>query len=99
MKDQMTDGYFCTGVYATTDEVERMKAAYRLPVARIGGHFPDPEKVMHAAALAHGLPEIRGHYGCDFRDGEFIREKDALDMPPDKWSDGDPDGYGNTENA
>lgn len=90
MKDEKTAAYFCTGVMATPEEVERMKAEYKKPVAKIGGVWPEPEKVVHQAALAHGLPEIAGFYGCDFRDGEFIREKDALDRPVDAWPAGGP---------
>jgi len=28
----------------------------------------------HAVALAHGLPEIPGFYGCDLKTGEFVRD-------------------------
>lgn len=85
MKDAMTEPYFTTGVYATADEIKSMKNEHAKPVARIGGVWPEPEKLTHRIALAHGLPEIRGYYGCDFRDGEFIREKDALVGTPDAW--------------
>ncbi len=81
MVDEMTKAFVCTGVYATPEEIEVMKGERALPVARIGGMWPSPERTMHAYAIAHGLPEIRGFYGCDFRDGEFIRVKDE-DMEP-----------------
>lgn len=85
MKDEKTAAFFCTGVLATPEEVANMRAEYALPVARIGGIWPTPERTVHRYALAHGLPEIRGFYGCDFRDGEFIREKDADKGEPDVW--------------
>ena len=31
------------------------------------------EKV-HATALKHGLPEIKGFYGCDLSNGEFLKQ-------------------------
>jgi hypothetical protein len=84
MKDEKTSAYFCTGVLATPEEVAEMKFEYSLPLARIGGRWPEPEKMVHKFALAHGLPEIAGHYGCDFRDGEFICEKEAGE-PTTEW--------------
>lgn len=85
MKDDKTAAYFCTGVLATAEEINQMRDEYRMPVAKIGGRWPEPEKLTHDLALKHGLPEIKGFYGCDFRDGEFIREKDATDGPADSW--------------
>lgn len=79
MKDERTVSFFCTGVYATEDEIKRMKDEYATPLIVVGGRVPCPALVMHQCALAHGLPEIEGHYGCDFRDGEFLREKNALE--------------------
>ncbi len=84
MKDEQTKDYFCTSVYATPEEIAVMRAEYQKPLARIGGVWPQPEKLVHTTALAHGLPEIRGHYGCDFRDGEFLREQDAGE-PTTDW--------------
>lgn len=86
VKDENTAAYFCTGVYATPEEIEAIKFEFRLPLAKINGRWPEPEKAMHRAALAHGLPEIRGHYGVDFRDGEFLREKDAGE-PTTEWAE------------
>lgn len=85
MKDDKTAAYFCTGVFATPDEVKLMKDEYSLPVMMFGGRAPEPEKTVHRMALSHGLPEIRGFYGCDLRDGEFIREKDASEGDADRW--------------
>lgn len=87
MKDQQTEKWFCTGVLATPEEVETMQEAYAIPLMVIADRIPRPEKTVHAIALAHGLPEIRGFYGCDFRDGEFIREQDANVGEPDSWED------------
>lgn len=95
MKDDKTAAFFCTGVFATPDEVSRMKAEFSMPVARIGGTWPTPERTMHGLALAHGLPEIKGFYGCDFRDGEFIREKGATDGEVDRWGAYPPDDIRN----
>ena len=95
MNDHMTAAYFCTGVFATKEEVAEMKAEHAKPAARIGGVWPEPERLMHRLALAHGLPEIHGFYGCDFRDGEFIREKDATEGEPDAWGEHPPDDIRN----
>ncbi len=81
MKDEATKDYVCTGVFATSEEIERIMTERALPMARVFGRWPEPEKVTHRAALSHGLPEIVGFYGIDFRDGEFIRVKDE-DMEP-----------------
>jgi len=88
MKDEVTKGYVCTGVFATPEEIERIMTERALPMARVFGRWPEPEKVTHRAALSHGLPEIVGFYGIDFRDGEFIRVRDG-DMdkgePSSEW--------------
>jgi hypothetical protein len=60
-----------TGVFATEEQVERMKSA---AIMMVGGVTPeDPAKVAHACALEQGLPEIEGYYGCDLKAGEFVR--------------------------
>jgi endonuclease V-like protein UPF0215 family len=62
-----------TGVFATADEIERMKAAARMPYMVVGGVPPESAaQVAHRLALRHGLPEIPGYYGCDLRTGEFV---------------------------
>lgn len=73
------DGYIGTGVLATEVEVRLMREAFSMPVMRIGGHWPkEPWLVVHEYAIRHGLPELVGHYGCDFSRREFIRERDAV---------------------
>lgn len=64
-----------TGVFATAEELERIKAAASAPYIVVGGYAPpDPRKIVHAAALAHDLPEISGYYGIDIEGGgEFLR--------------------------
>jgi hypothetical protein len=62
-----------TGVYATDEQKERMRAAMSAPVILVGGVGPrSPQQVAHACALEQGLPEIRGYYGCDLETGEFV---------------------------
>lgn len=74
MKDARTTSFLCTGVYATADEIARMRAEFDKSI----GQIPCPTLVIHQCALAHGLPQIMGHYGCDFRDGEFIRDRNDV---------------------
>ena len=38
-----------------------------------GQPMSNPAKEAHRFALAHGLPEITGYYGCDLRTGEFVK--------------------------
>ena len=62
-----------TSVFATNDEIERMKHAVSMPFIKIGDRWPkSAQEVAHEFALKHGLPEIPGYYGCDLRTGEFI---------------------------
>lgn len=77
-----------TGVFATREEVARLKEqagqaaetpAIALSVADglAGRDFASlaRERLMHwchEAALAHGLPEVPGWYGCDLETGEFL---------------------------
>lgn len=61
-----------TGVFATDEEVEALKAAASAPAIAL--HIPrrSVQQICHDYALAHGLPEIRGYYGCDLTNGEFV---------------------------
>ena len=77
-----------TGVFATDAEVKDLKvlleAAQTTPVIAMSsahalgqGGFSGQawdlvKKAAHAAALAHGLPEIEGYYGCNLTTGEFV---------------------------
>lgn len=62
-----------TGVFATEEEIETMKRALDTPYMIFGGKPPrSAAEVAHSLALAHGLPEIPGRYGCDLRTGEFV---------------------------
>lgn len=64
-----------TGVFATPEEIERLSAAASQPVMFLSGGQPMGEDVAvtcHLLALAHGLPEIPGRYGCDLKTGEFV---------------------------
>jgi hypothetical protein len=80
------NGYFYTAVAATDDEERRMREAYSAPMIVFGNYLPpDPAETVHAVALLHGLPEIRGHYGYDFKQHEFIRLADATQGEPDRW--------------
>jgi len=77
-----------TNVFATDDEVKKLKEllhrAQTTPViafssahAMSGGASGDAwqrvKERCHGAALAHGLPEIPGFYGCDLETGEFVQ--------------------------
>jgi hypothetical protein len=61
------------GVFATAEEIETLKGVASAPYLVIGGQPPpDPAEEAHRIALAHGLPEIEGYYGCDLKTGEFV---------------------------
>lgn len=63
-----------TGVYATPEEVEILKAALDMPLIALQTGVPEsPAIKAHRYALAHGLPEVQGYYGIDLRTGEFLR--------------------------
>jgi hypothetical protein len=63
-----------------------MQQAYKAPRIVVGSYLPSaPAETVHAIALRHGLPEIRGHYGYDFAEHDFIRLPDAVEGEPDKW--------------
>ena len=55
------------GVFATAEEVDHLKRVLNMPYIVIGG------VATHRIALAHGLPEIPGYYGCDLRTGELVQ--------------------------
>ncbi len=57
-----------------------------LPVMVIGGSVTESQaECMHRYALANGLPDIKGHYGYDFAEHEFIRWPDAFEEAPDAF--------------
>jgi len=77
-----------TGVFCTEDEAKRFtqlaEEARKTPVIafssehalRDGGlsgqAWRRVHESIHSSALAHGLPEIHGYYGCDLRNHEFV---------------------------
>ena len=78
----MNTNYFYTGVRATESEEHDMLNP--LPYMVIGGSVTESSaEQIHRMALARGLPEIRGYYGYDFKEHEYIRLLDALDSAPD----------------
>ena len=78
--------FFYTGKGADERTEKFMRAAYGAPVMVVGGSLPPSfEETMHACALDAGLPEIRGFYGYDFAEHEFIRMFDADQGEPDCW--------------
>lgn len=63
-----------TGIKATTEEIESLKSLMNQPYLVANGVPPlDPLQEAHKLALAHGLPEIPGYYGCDLKTGEFVQ--------------------------
>ncbi len=61
-----------TGVFATEEQIARIRAAVETPYMVVGGVPPeDPRVVCHRCALEQGLPEIPGTYGV-YGDGEFV---------------------------
>ncbi len=77
----MTCGTKHTGIKATEEEIEKCqqlaKVAQSTPVIKVGSvdisaaAWKEAIEAVHAAALAHGLPEIEGYYGMT-PDGEFV---------------------------
>lgn len=62
-----------TGVFATADEIERLKQTTKTPLIALNAGMPEsPQQAAHRLAMGHGLPEIKGYYGCDLRTGEFV---------------------------
>jgi hypothetical protein len=65
-----------TNVFATKDEIDSLKKPVRYMV--FSGVEPEsPLEKCHRMALSHGLPEIKGYYGCDLRTGEFVSAEDS----------------------
>jgi len=61
-------------VFATEKEIQTMKDAMKMPYIKIGDYWTEtPQEVCHKIALSHGLPEIKGYYGCDLITGEFVK--------------------------
>jgi hypothetical protein len=73
------------GVFATEDEIQRIKHCQSMPVMAFTNPAPpgpgispvipmseSPVEAAHRAALSHGLPEIPGYYGIDLSNGEFV---------------------------
>lgn len=76
------------GVFATPEQIERVKFAQSAPlmgmtnpeppgpgVSPVVPMFRSPIEVAHAAALEQGLEEFDGYYGIDLSNGEFLRAK------------------------
>jgi len=61
-------------VFATKEEIEQLKVSVSCSGMFLSGGQPmsEPAKDAHRIALAHGLPEITGFYGCDLQTGEFV---------------------------
>lgn len=81
----LPEGVVGTGVFATDEEREYLEElatkARNTPVIMVGGMdvsgtaWQRVNTACHAAALKHGLPEIKGFYGLGL-DGEFIKQAD-----------------------
>ena len=65
-------------VFATQEEIEDLKTSLKVSGMCLSGGQPmsNPAEEAHRFALAHGLPEITGYYGCDLRTGEFVKAGD-----------------------
>ena len=63
-----------TNIFATKEEIESIKTAQSVSGMFLTGGQPmgEPLKEAHRLALKHGLPKIRGYYGIDLRNGEFL---------------------------
>lgn len=75
-------------VFATAEEIERIKFCQNAPMIAITNPAPpgpgvphaipafqSPIEAAHQAALDHGLPEIPGYYGIDLSNGQFIKAR------------------------
>jgi hypothetical protein len=73
-------------VFATTEQIARVKDAQNKPLMAITNPAPpgpgvphaismflSPLEVAHAIALEQGLPAFEGFYGIDLSNGEFIK--------------------------
>lgn len=76
-------------VFASDEEIKYVKHCASMPVMGITNPAPpgpgispvipiseSPQKAAHRYALAHDLPEIKGYYGIDLQNGEFIKTID-----------------------
>lgn len=78
--------YKRTGVFATDQEIAAVKRArnqhnFDPLAARHGPRKPEgksPSEVAHAAALAHGLPDVDGFYGVLLDTREFVKWSDPV---------------------
>lgn len=78
------NGFFYTGVVANDEQ--DMESWRNTPVVVVcGTKLPSFEEVVHASAIRAGLPEIKGYYGYDFGEHQFIRLPDADQGTPDSW--------------
>jgi hypothetical protein len=74
-----------TGVFCTEKEntfiIKMMKVVANMPMITGNDPFNAPNpwesvyKRIHAKALEHGLPEIKGYYGLNTKTREFLRAK------------------------
>lgn len=75
---------YYTGVSATAAEESSMRQP--LPYLVIGGSVTESsQEQIHRIALSHGLRDIRGYYGYDFEEHEFICLIDSLAGEPDQF--------------
>ena len=67
-----------TKVFATKEEIEQLKVSVSVSGMFLPGGQPmgEPQKDAHRLAISHGLPEIKGYYGCDLGTGEFVKPDD-----------------------
>lgn len=76
--------YYYTGVKATEQQEHEMRNP--LPYMVIGNRVTESSaETIHGYAIGHGLPEIKGYYGYDFAEHEFIRLHDATEGEPDAF--------------
>ena len=72
-----------TKVFATKEEIEALCKPHpylifgTMPANDKGERLPieseSAQQHCHRLALAHGLPEFDGYYGCDLETGEFVK--------------------------
>lgn len=62
-----------TGTFATSQEIEIIKSIQSTPLVALNAGMPQSAlEVAHNMALSHGLPEVKGYYGIDLINGEFL---------------------------
>lgn len=60
---------------ARTTPVIALSVAHGLSTGGFAGEaWTDLRKLIHGCALKHGLPEIKGYYGIDLSNKEFVRD-------------------------